>query len=79
MSLIRVTGPLINFIYLINSAPGGIILQEGENERSSRTKICLFGLADSMEKVKAFEQVFVKLMRRYVEMFKFIIMIKIFY
>jgi len=46
-------------------APGGIILQEGENERSSRTKICLFGLADSMEKVKAFEQVFVKLMRRY--------------
>jgi len=44
-------------------APGGIILQEGEN--ASRTNICLFGLADSMEKVKAFEQVFVKLMRRY--------------
>jgi len=44
-------------------APGGIILQEGEN--ASRTKTCLFGLADSMEKVKAFEQVFIKLMRRY--------------
>ena len=44
------------------SAPGGIILQEGEN--ASRTNTCLFGLADSMEKVKAFEQVFVKLMRR---------------
>jgi len=44
-------------------APGGIILQEGDNV--SRTNICLFGLADSMEKVKAFEQVFVKLMRRY--------------
>lgn len=44
-------------------APGGIILQEGEN--ASRTNTCLFGLADSMEKVKAFEQVFVKLMRRY--------------
>merc|ERR1711992_74523 len=47
-------------------APGGIILQEGENgEAKCRTNICLFGLADSMEKVKAFEQVFVKLMRRY--------------
>jgi len=44
-------------------APGGIILQEGEN--ANRTKVCLFGLADSMEKVKAFEQVFVKLMRRF--------------
>lgn len=44
-------------------APGGIILQEGEN--ANRTSICLFGQADSMEKVKAFEQVFVKLMRRY--------------
>merc|ERR1712066_864200 len=47
-------------------APGGIINQEGENgEAKCRTNICLFGLADSMEKVKAFEQVFVKLMRRY--------------
>jgi len=45
-------------------APGGIILQEGENA-VCRTKTCLFGLADSMEKVKAFEQVFIKLMRRY--------------
>jgi len=47
-------------------APGGIISTEGENgEAKVRTNICLFGLADSMEKVKAFEQVFVKLMRRY--------------
>lgn len=45
------------------SAPGGIILQEGEN--ACRTNICLFGLADSLDQVKAFEQVFVKLMRRY--------------
>jgi len=44
-------------------APGGIINEEGENV--CRTKTCLFGLADSMDKVKAFEQVFIKLMRRY--------------
>jgi len=44
-------------------APGGIVHQEGENV--CQTKICLFGLADSMEKIRAFEQVFIKLMRRY--------------
>lgn len=44
-------------------APGGIVQQEGENV--CQTKICLFGLADSMEKIRAFEQVFIKLMRRY--------------
>jgi len=44
-------------------APGGIIVQDGDT--ANRTNICFFGLADSMEKVKAFEQVFVKLMRRY--------------
>ena len=46
------------------SAPGGIILQEGDNV--CKTNTCLFGMADDMDKVKAFEQVFVKLMRRYV-------------
>jgi len=47
-------------------APGGIIVAEGENgEAKCRTNICLFGLAETLEKVKAFEQVFVKLMRRY--------------
>jgi len=44
-------------------APGGIILQEGDN--ADRTNVSLFGLADSLDKVKAFEQVFIKLMRRY--------------
>ena len=49
--------------FCLFAAPGGIILEEGENV--CRTNTCLFGLADSMDKVKAFEQVFVKLMRRY--------------
>lgn len=44
-------------------APGGIIQQDGDNV--SQTKVCLFGMADSMEKIRAFEQVFIKLMRRY--------------
>ncbi len=39
-------------------APGGIVHQEGENV--CQTKICLFGLADSMEKIRAFEQVTLK-------------------
>lgn len=39
-------------------APGGIVHQEGENV--CQTKICLFGLADSMEKIRAFEQVIMK-------------------
>jgi len=43
-------------------APGGIIVQDGE---LSQTKTCLFGLATDMEKVRAWEQVFIKLMRRY--------------
>jgi len=43
-------------------APGGIILQDGD---FNQTKICLFGLAKGMEKVRAFEQVFIRLMRRY--------------
>ena len=43
------------------SAPGGLIVQDGE---TYQTKTCLFGLADSMEKVKAWEQVFIKLTRR---------------
>ena len=36
-------------------APGGLVQQEGENV--CQTNICLFGLADSMEKIRAFEQV----------------------
>jgi len=43
-------------------APGGIILQDGD---FNQTKTCLFGLAKGMEKVRAFEQVFIRLMRRY--------------
>jgi len=44
-------------------APGGIIQQDGDSV--CQTKYCLFGMADSMEKIRAFEQVFIKLMRRY--------------
>jgi len=43
-------------------APGGIILKDGE---VNQTKICLFGLAKDIEAVRAFEQVFIRLMRRY--------------
>merc|ERR1712029_810643 len=43
-------------------APGGIIIQDGD---LFKTNTCVFGLATDMEKVRAFEQVFVKLMRRY--------------
>jgi hypothetical protein len=43
-------------------APGGIILKDGD---FNQTKTCLFGLAHDMEKVRAFEQVFIRLMRRY--------------
>jgi len=43
-------------------APGGIIIQDGD---LYKTNTCVFGLATDMEKVRAFEQVFVKLMRRY--------------
>ena len=50
------------FTLYLNIAPGGIILQDGE---LNQTKTCLFGLAKDMEKVRAFEQVFIKLMRRY--------------
>jgi hypothetical protein len=45
-------------------APGGIIVQEGDNV--CKTKTCLFGMAvNSIEAVKAWEQVFVRLVRRY--------------
>ena len=43
-------------------SPACIILQDGE---LNQTKTCLFGLANDMEKVRAFEQVFIKLMSRY--------------
>eukprot|EP00095_Tigriopus_kingsejongensis_P006365 snap_masked-scaffold42_size484952-processed-gene-3.4 protein:Tk06365 transcript:snap_masked-scaffold42_size484952-processed-gene-3.4-mRNA-1 annotation:"extra bases" len=43
-------------------APGGLILQDGE---LFRTKSCLFGMGDTMDMVKAWEQVFIKLERRF--------------
>ena len=47
--------------FLSDAAPGGIIIQDGD---PYKTNTCVFGLATDMEKVRAFEQVFVKLMRR---------------
>ena len=45
-------------------APGGILIQEG-GENACHTETCLFGQAiDNMEMVKAWEQVFVRLVRR---------------
>ena len=46
----------------MSTAPGGIIQQDGE---LNQTNTCLFGLAKDMEKVREFEQVFIRLMRRY--------------
>lgn len=43
-------------------APGGIILQDGE---VNQIKTCIFGLGNDMEKIRAFEQIFLKLVRRY--------------
>lgn len=46
-------------------APGGLIVQDGDSV--CKTKTCLFGLedADNMEDIKAWENVFIKLTRRY--------------
>jgi len=43
-------------------SPGGIILQDGE---VNQIKISLFGLGNEMEMIRAFEQTFIKLIRRY--------------
>ncbi|XP_059091245.1 protein krasavietz-like isoform X2 [Tigriopus californicus] len=43
-------------------APGGSIVQDGQ---VNRTDTCLFVMADSMEMVRAWEQVFTKLERRF--------------
>merc|ERR1712042_154555 len=44
-------------------APGGSIAQDGDKVVS--TECCVFGNATDLEKVKAWDQVFIKLMRRY--------------
>ena len=60
-SLFSTSPPNINFF---RTAPGGILIQEG-SENACQTETCLFGQAiDSMEMVKAWEQVFVRLVRR---------------
>jgi len=43
-------------------APGGIILQDGE---LNQINTCIFGLGNNMEAIRAFEQIFTKLVRRY--------------
>ena len=48
--------------YYFSPAPGGILIQDGDG--ICQTKTCLFGMASTMEQVKAWEQVFVKLERR---------------
>jgi len=44
-------------------APGGILIQDGDT--LCHTKTSLFGMADSLEMVRAWEQVIVKLVRRF--------------
>lgn len=43
-------------------APGGIIVQDGE---VNKTPTCVFAMATDMEKIKAWEQVFIKITRRF--------------
>merc|ERR1711892_587507 len=45
-------------------APGGSIQQDGE-KGMVQTRACIFGDAVDLERVKAWDQVFIKLMRRY--------------
>lgn len=45
-------------------APGGLIVQDG-GSKPSQTDVCLFGLEDDMDTMHAYEQVFIKLIRRY--------------
>ena len=53
-----------NLCSVPHTAPGGILIQEG-GENACQTETCLFGQAmDSMEMVKAWEQVFVRLVWR---------------
>lgn len=55
---------LINFGYFFCLVPGGTLLPEGE---TCKTEACIFNSPDeiSLEIMKNWEQVFIKLMRRY--------------
>lgn len=56
--------PLNRNLLFCSVAPGGTIVQDGDGV--CKTKVCLFGMANGeMEKIKAWEQVFIKLVRRY--------------
>lgn len=46
-------------------APGGSIVEDPDPTKVSRTDVCVFETGDSREKIKAFYEVFVKLIRRY--------------
>ena len=55
---------LLTFSLFFIAAPGGLIVQDGDNP--CQTKTCLFGLedADNMEGIQAWENVFLKITRR---------------
>jgi len=46
-------------------APGGAVVDDGDSNRASTTDICVFECDPNIESLKAFVQVFVKLIRRY--------------
>lgn len=60
----------LNFLFIF-AAPGGSIVQDGQDpNKVCQTKNCIFGLeANSLEDIKAWEQVFQKLVRRWVVFF----------
>lgn len=51
----------LTFVYVL--VPGGSIAMEGD--KPCKTDCCLFGAPEDMESMHNYEQVFIKLMRRY--------------
>lgn len=46
-------------------APGGAVVEDGDSNRASTTSVCVFECDPNLDSLKAFVQVFVKLIRRY--------------
>ena len=46
-------------------APGGSIVEDPDPNKLSKTHVCVFGTEESIDKIKAFYDVYYKLLRRY--------------
>lgn len=56
---------MVESLFLVFVVPGGVVSQEGEGPY--KTDACIFSAPDdiNLEVMKSWEQVFIKLMRRY--------------